>query len=342
MQQKSNFEIPQIYSTLTFPTKIEESVIEKGSKSLFTVSPVKKGFGTTLANSLRRALLSSIHGTCITGLKITGISHAFSQVSGIKEDVSTIIANLRDVVISSLSPIAGKHRISFKASKKGEFTAGMITLPSDISILNPNKVLFTVIDAISIDFDIFLTSGFGYVKASQNEERDISLISIDAYYSPISNVSFTTEEQIVGEKDENQEKLKLIIETNGTIKPIEALKTASYLVRQHYKFVIDFNELDLFQKDEIKMDINPYLIKKVTELELSVRASNCLQKEKIMYVGELIQYSEADLIKTPNFGKKSLDEIKEVLETINLSLGTPIENWDEIRKNYIDNGKWSS
>ena len=341
MQKKSNkssFEIPEIYSTMTFPSAIEESVIENNKKSIFSIYPIKKGFSVTIANSLRRVLLSSIYGTCITALKVSGVSHQFSFINGIKEDVTTIISNLKEILIHTDNPIVGEKRLSFIVSKKGLFSFSNISIPSDIKILNPEKVLFEVVEDIKIEFEIFLTSGFGYKKNNNKEdEKDISLIPIEAYYSPVTNVSYKIEEKIVDETSDNEERLILEIETNNTIKPIEALKIAAFLTRQHFKFIIDFDEIDLFQKEEIKLNINPYLIKKVTELELSVRASNCLRNENIMYVGELIQYSESDLIKTPNFGKKSLDEIKEVLESIGLSLGTPVENWMEIKENYLSN-----
>jgi DNA-directed RNA polymerase subunit alpha len=334
-----DFEIPAIYDTIIFPDEMTEEVIIPGKKSIISIYPLKKGFGTTMANSLRRTLLSSVHGACVSGIKIKGITHEFSPIQGAKEDVSTLIANLKKLAISL--EFNEEKRISFKIEKKGPFTAGMIPLSKDIAILNPEQHLLECVSVSTpIEIELLITNGFGYVPATnaiQDDEKEYAMIHLDCYYSPVTNVSFVVDEQMVSSKKnhDNYDKVVLTIETNGSIAPKDALKISSYLIRQHLKFVIDFTEKDLGQVDSKQLDINPNLIKKVTELELSVRASNCLRSESITFVGELVQFTESDLIKTPNFGKKSLDEIKEVLESVGLSLGMTIENWQEIKEKYI-------
>ncbi len=337
--KNQGFEIPKIYDSIIFPDEMTEEVVVEGKKSIISIYPIKKGFGVTMANSLRRTLLSSVHGSCVAGVKIKGISHEFSTMQGAKEDVSTFIANLKKVVVSL--DFNEEKKISFTINKKGIFTAGMIPSSKDVTILNPDQYLLECVSSDSpIEVELFINSGFGYVptiNTLQDDEKDIMLIPIDCYYSPVTSVSFVVDEQMVSNNKthDNYDKIVLTIETNGSVTPKEALKISAYLIRQHLRFIVDFVERDLGQVDVKQIDINPNLIKKVTELELSVRASNCLRSENIGYVGELVQFTESDLIKTPNFGKKSLDEIKEVLESVGLSLGMTIENWNEIKEKYI-------
>jgi DNA-directed RNA polymerase subunit alpha len=333
-----NFEIPQIYSSLTFPTTIEENAIIEGKKSIFSIYPFKKGYSVTFGNSLRRALLSSIYGTCVCAIKISGVSHQFSPIKSVKEDVSTIIANLKQLVLSTQTPITTPTSVSFSITKKGIVTSDSIPFPSEIKNLTPKTYLFEVIDSAKFDIEIFISSGFGYEPAEQvKNDFPITTIPIDCYYSPILNVVFSSEEKIVDGSSKNDEKLLLEIETNGSIKPIESLKIACFLLRQYYKFVIDFDENTLIPQREDDIEFNPYLIKTVFELDLTVRAHNCLRSSNITLVGDLVQKTEQELVKTPNFGRKSLTEVQNTLAAIGLHLGMKIDDWDRIKSKHEDN-----
>ena len=302
----------------------------------FTAEPFEPGFGTTVGNSLRRVLLSAIEGAAITKVKIKGVTHEFSTIPGVLEDVVDIILNIKGVVIAMDGD--GPKTMRLSAEGPGDVTAELIECDASIQILNPDKVIATLTDKIDFDVEFTVEKGRGYMPASEQIAKDgiegkdqvVGEIPIDAIFSPVQRVRFSTEDTRLGQQT-NYQKLILDIWTNGTVTPEMALVEGAKILRKHLNPFVQFDELGMTQvSDEVAAsnEQDDEIIRKlrapVSELELSVRASNCLETAKIRTVGELVQRSEDDLLGVRSFGKTSLREVKQELEKLGLHLGYPV------------------
>ncbi len=307
------------------------------------IEPLERGFGTTLGNALRRILLSSLQGAAITGVQIDGIVHEFSSIPGVREDVTTIILNLKQVAVDMQSD--GPKRMILKASRKGEVKAGQIETSGDIRILNPDLVICTLDDDADIHMEFTVATGKGYVPASENRPDDapIGYIPVDAIFSPVRRVGYQVEDTREGTVLD-YDKLTLTVDTDGSITPENAVAYAARIMQDQLQLFITFEEPEtetVGPSEESDLGFNPVLLKKVDELELSVRSANCLKNDNIVYIGDLIQKSEAEMLRTPNFGRKSLNEIKEVLAGMGLHLGMDVPDWppediEALAKKYDD------
>ena len=307
------------------------------------IEPLERGFGTTLGNALRRILLSSLQGAAITGVQIDGVVHEFSSVPGVREDVTTIVLNLKQVAIDMVSETP--KRMILKADKKGEVKAGQIETPGDVKILNPDLVICTLDEGASVRMEFTVATGKGYVPADQSRPEDapIGFIPVDAIFSPVRRVGYTVEDTREGTVLD-YDKLSLTIETDGSLTPEDSVAYAARILQDQLQLFINFDEPVVETAgttEEAELGFNPVLLKKVDELELSVRSANCLKNDNIVYIGDLIQKSEAEMLRTPNFGRKSLNEIKEVLAGMGLHLGMEVPDWppediEALAKKYDD------
>ena len=297
-------------------------------QAVITVSPLERGFGITLGNSLRRILLSSLQGAAITAVQIQGVVHEFSSIPGVREDVTDLILNIKGVSVSMEQEGARKVRLS--AEGPLAVTAGMISESAGIEIMNPDHVICHLDKGASLSMELTVETGKGYVPASQNRSEDtpIGLIPVDAIFSPIRQVAYKVENERVGQITDF-DKLLLTIETDGSITPEDAVAFAARIMQDQLQPFINFEEPQLeTAADEVEeLPFNRNLLRKVDELELSVRSANCLKNDNIVYIGDLVQKTEGEMLRTPNFGRKSLNEIKEVLKVMNLELGMDVENW---------------
>jgi DNA-directed RNA polymerase subunit alpha len=292
-----------------------------------TLEPLERGFGYTLGNALRRILLSSMPGAAITEVKIEGVLHEYSTIEGVQEDVIEILLNLKALAIK----LHGRDETTLKLTKKGTgaVTAGDIQGEHDIEIVNPKHVIATLTKDVSISMELKVTRGRGYVPATaraQDSNRAIGVMQLDASYSPIRRVSYAVENARV-EQRTDLDKLVLDIETNGAIDPEEAVRRAANILQDQISVFVDLKMPETKAEEKRQPDMDPLLLRPVDDLELTVRSANCLKAENIFYIGDLIQRSEFELLKTPNLGKKSLTEIKDVLAQHGLSLGMKLENW---------------
>ncbi len=290
--------------------------------------PLERGFGQTLGNSLRRILLSSLQGAAVTSVQIDGVLHEFSSIPGVREDVTDLVLNIKDVSIRMNGD--GPKRMVLKKSGPGAVMAGDIAVTGDIQVLNPELVICSLDEGAEIRMEFTVNTGKGYVAADRNRAEDapIGLIPVDSLFSPVKKVSFTVtntrEGQIL-----DYDKLTMTVETNGSVTPEDAVAYAARILQDQLNVFVNFEEP---KREEAataipELAFNPALLKKVDELELSVRSANCLKNDNIVYIGDLIQKSEAEMLRTPNFGRKSLNEIKEVLAQMGLHLGMEVNGW---------------
>lgn len=294
--------------------------------AIFHIEPLEKGFGTTIGNSIRRTLLSSLQGTSICGVKISGVEHEYSNIDNVKEDVVEIILNLKSIIIKGNIGF-DKKKLVLDIQKKGTITAGMINTTAGLEIVNPDLVICTTTKNIKLSMEFIVVSGKGYKVANEHNMIDDNFISIDSIFSPISTCSFQITNSRVGSKTE-YDKLSLKIETNGSIKADLALALAAKIMQEQLQVFISFKEVKEIEKPkEKKIPFDVKLLKKVSDLELSVRSHNCLKNDDIKYIGDLVVKSETQMLKTPNFGKKSLNEIKELLTQMNLKFGMEVDGW---------------
>ena len=305
----------------------------------FVAEPLERGFGLTLGNALRRVLLSSLQGAAVTAIRIDGALHEFSSLPGVREDITDIVLNVKQIVVRMQD--AQPKRLTLSATGPGEVTAGQIALSGDIQIGNPDLVLCTLDEGATFNMELTVQTGKGYVPASENRPMDapIGLIPVDALYTPIRQVAYKVEPTRVGQ-DLDYDRLTLTVETDGSLKPEDAVAYAARILQDQLQLFINFEEpvaqtvpavqppsAVAIEEDRSDMMINRNLLKKVEELELSVRSANCLKNDNIIYIGDLVQKSEAEMLRTPNFGRKSLNEIKEVLNSMGLKLGMDIPGW---------------
>ncbi|ATQ68617.1 DNA-directed RNA polymerase subunit alpha [Methylosinus trichosporium OB3b] len=321
--------IQKNWQELIKPSKLEVTAGDDPRRVAVAVAePLERGFGVTLGNALRRILLSSLQGSAITSIHIDGVLHEFSSIPGVREDVTDIVLNIKDIAIKNHAE--GVKRMTLKKTGPGPVTAGDIQTPGDVQILNPDLVICTLDEGAEIRVEFTVATGKGYVPADRNRAEDapIGLIPIDSLYSPVKKVSYRVENTRAGQVLD-YDKLTLTIETNGAISPEDSLAYAARILQDQLSVFVNFEEL---RREETAPSIpqlafNPALLKKVDELELSVRSANCLKNDNIVYIGDLIQKSEAEMLRTPNFGRKSLNEIKEVLAQMGLHLGMEVPGW---------------
>jgi DNA-directed RNA polymerase subunit alpha len=304
--------------------------------------PLERGFGLTLGNALRRVLLSSLQGAAVQSVHIDGVLHEFSSIPGVREDVTDIVLNIKDIAIKMQGD--GPKRMVVKKQGPGQVTAGDIQTVGDIGVLNPDLVLCTLDDGAEIRMEFTVNTGKGYVASERNRPEDapIGLIPIDSLYSPVRKVSYKVENTREGQILD-YDKLTLSMETNGSISPEDALAYAARILQDQLNVFVNFEEPKKEVAAEAIPDLafNPAFLKKVDELELSVRSANCLKNDNIVYIGDLVQKTEAEMLRTPNFGRKSLNEIKEVLAQMGLHLGMEVPGWppdniEELAKRFED------
>ncbi len=319
--------IARNWRELIKPSKIDIENERIHKKATITVEPLERGFGLTLGNALRRVLLSSLQGASVTSIKIEGVLHEFSSLPGVREDITDIILNLKSLAVKSGS--SERKKIYIKATGPGEVRASSIQTGADVEVIDPDLLICTLDKGASFNAELTVEMGKGYVPASQQKTEDapIGLIPVDALFSPVKKVSYRVEDARVGQVTD-YDKLILTVETDGSIKPEDAVAFAAKILQDQLQAFINFEEVEEVQeKEEEKLKFNPNLLKKVDELELSVRSANCLKNDNIVYIGDLVRKTEAEMLKTPNFGRKSLNEIKEVLASMGLRFGMEIDGW---------------
>jgi DNA-directed RNA polymerase subunit alpha len=297
-------------------------------EAVLVVEPLERGFGITLGNALRRVLLSALQGAAITAIQIEGVLHEFSTIAGVREDVTDIVLNLKALGLRMHSDTP--KRMHLRAEGPAIVTAGMIESPHDVEIMDPNHVICHVDKGGKISMEMTVQAGKGYVPASmlKAEDAPIGLIAVDAIYSPVRKVAYKVDNARVGQQTD-YDRLTIHIETDGSVGPEDAVGLAARIIQDQLSLFVNFEEPHLAQPQERRPELpfNPNLLRKVDELELSVRSANCLKNDNIVYIGDLIQKTEAEMLRTPNFGRKSLKEIKEVLAGMGLHLGMDVPNW---------------
>ncbi|MEO6387487.1 MAG: DNA-directed RNA polymerase subunit alpha [Croceibacterium sp.] len=306
-------------------------------KATFVAEPLERGFGLTLGNALRRVLLSSLQGAAITSIKIENALHEFSSLAGVREDVTDIVLNVKQIALKMEGE--GPKRLQLSVTGPAEVTAGDIAVTGDIEVLNKDLVICHLDEGATLNMELTADSGKGYVPAVGNRPIDapIGLIPIDSLYSPIRQVSYKVDNARVGQ-ELDYDKLNLTIETDGTVTPEDAVAYAARILQDQLSLFVHFEEgipqpsspmigMAAQPEESDANQLNRYLLKKVDELELSVRSANCLKNDNIIYIGDLVQKTEAEMLRTPNFGRKSLNEIKEVLSSMGLRLGMDIPGW---------------
>jgi len=333
--------IQKNWQELIKPNKIEFN--SKG-KTLTTLvaEPLERGYGLTLGNALRRVLLSSLRGAAVTAVQIDGVLHEFSSIAGVREDVTDIVLNIKEIAIKMEGD--GPKRMVVRKQGPGAVTAGDIQTVGDIEILNPDHVICTLDEGAEIRMEFTVDTGKGYVPAERNRAEDapIGLIPVDSLYSPVKKVSYKVENTREGQVLD-YDKLTMSIETNGAVSGEDAVAFAARILQDQFGLFVNFDEPQKEVASEMVAELafNPALLKKVDELELSVRSANCLKNDNIVYIGDLIQKTEAEMLRTPNFGRKSLNEIKEVLAAMGLHLGMEVQDWppeniEDLAKRYED------
>ncbi|BAJ81513.1 MULTISPECIES: DNA-directed RNA polymerase subunit alpha [Acidiphilium] len=317
------------WQSLRKPEKLD---IEPGADdtrvATIIAEPLERGFGLTLGNALRRVLLSSLHGAAVTSVRIDGVLHEFSSIAGVREDVTDIVLNIKQIAVRMHGD--GPKRMTVSATGPCEVTAGMIQTGHDIEVMNPELVICTLDDGATLGMEFTVESGRGYLPAAANRPEDapIGLIPVDSIYSPVRRVSYRVEPTRVGQVTD-YDRLILNIETNGAVTPEDAVALAARILQDQLGMFINFEEPQRLRAEEPRPELpfNPNLLRKVDELELSVRSANCLKNDNIVYIGDLVQKSEQEMLRTPNFGRKSLNEIKEVLSAMGLGLGMVVQDW---------------
>ncbi|MGM0657763.1 MAG: DNA-directed RNA polymerase subunit alpha [Pseudomonadota bacterium] len=294
-----------------------------------TLEPLERGFGHTLGNALRRVLLSSIPGAAITEAEIEGVLHEYTSVEGLQEDIVEVLLNLKEVAVRMHS--REEATLTLSADKAGPVTAGDIQLDHDVEIVNPEHVICNLTKNQKLRMQLKVSRGVGYQPAAtyrfdEEESRSIGRLKLDASFCPVNRVAYSVESARVAQRTD-LDKLVLDVETNGTMSCEDAVKLSAGILVDQMSVFVDFVSRDRDEEKRDEQSFDPVLLRPIDDLELTVRSANCLKAEHIQYVGDLVQRSETELLKTPNLGKKSLTEIKTVLAAHDLSLGTRLENW---------------
>ncbi|MBU3993531.1 MAG: DNA-directed RNA polymerase subunit alpha [Alphaproteobacteria bacterium] len=307
-------------------------------RATFIAEPLERGFGLTLGNALRRVLLSSLQGAAITSIKIENVLHEFSSLAGVREDVTDIVLNVKQIALKMQGE--GPKRLQLSVTGPAEVKAGDIAVSGDIEVMNKDLVICHLDEGATLNMELTADTGKGYVPAVSNRPADapIGLIPIDSLYSPVRQVSYKIDNARIGQ-ELDFDKLNLTVETDGTVTPEDAVAFAARILQDQLSLFVHFEDVaPVGASPMIGMaaapaeegdtnQLNRYLLKKVDELELSVRSANCLKNDNIIYIGDLVQKTEAEMLRTPNFGRKSLNEIKEVLSSMGLRLGMDIPGW---------------
>ncbi len=338
-----NVEIKQNWKALIKPNKLKIDNNEDKTVTTVTAEPLEKGYALTIGNSLRRILLSSIQGSAITAIQIDGVLHEFSSIKGVREDVTDIVLNIKSLSIQVMSQEVKKLILDVKGP--GVIKAKDIQENPDVKILNPDLVLCHLDDNTKFHMELFASTGKGYIPAEKNKKDDspLGLIAIDSLFSPVKKVSYTVENAREG-KSLDYDKLVMKVETDGSLSAEDAVAYAARIFQDQLGLFINFEEPQEVEKKTktTELEFNKNLLRKVDELELSVRSMNCLKNDNIIYIGDLVQKTEPEMLRTPNFGRKSLNEIKEVLNSMSLYLGMEIPKWPpdniaELSKSLEDN-----
>ena len=316
------------WKSLIKPPKLDIKLSDDKSFAKITAEPLEKGYGLTLGNSLRRILLSSIRGAAVTSIQIDGVLHEFTSIKGVREDVTDIVLNVKNLAVRLNS--AGSKKLILDATGPKEVKAKDITLVSDIKILNPDQTICNLDEKTKFHMELIVNNGRGYVLAQKNKSEDtpLGMIAIDSLFSPVKKVSFKIDSTRAGAALD-YDKLLMEVETNGTVAAEDAIAFAARIFQDQLSMFINFEDPKEVSKPTTSSEpeFNKNLLKRVEELELSVRSMNCLKNDNIIYIGDLVQKSEGEMLRTPNFGRKSLNEIKEVLSGMSLYLGMEIPNW---------------
>ncbi|MEX0645135.1 MAG: DNA-directed RNA polymerase subunit alpha [Parvularculaceae bacterium] len=333
--------IEKNWQELIRPTKLEVTPgVDPHRRATIIAQPLERGFGLTLGNALRRILLSSLQGAAVTSIQIDGVVHEFSSIPGVREDVTDIVLNVKQIALRCHSDMP--KRLVLKKSTPGPVTAGDIEPTSAIEILDRSQVICHLDEGASLRMELVVQSGKGYVPADRNRPEDapIGLIPVDSLYSPVKRVAYRVENTREGQVLD-YDRLIIEIETDSSVTPEDAAAYAARILQDQLQIFVNFDEpkKDLGGAAHEELPFNPALLRKVDELELSVRSANCLKNDNIVYIGDLIQKTEAEMLRTPNFGRKSLNEIKEVLAGLGLHLGMDVPDWppeniEELAKKY--------
>jgi DNA-directed RNA polymerase subunit alpha len=322
-------QIQKNWQALEHPDKpVVEPFDDPKRGAVIVVGALERGFGLTLGNALRRVLLSSLQGAAITSAQIEGVLHEFSSLPGVLEDITDIVLNIKGIALRMHGE--GPKRMRLRANGPGEVRASKLEAGHDIEIMNPDHLICTLDSGAKITMELTVESGKGYRPAYENRSEDapIGLIPIDALFSPVRKVSYKVENTRRGQRTD-YDKLSMTVETNGAVTPEDAVAIAARILQDQLQVFINFEEPRAASEEErpSELPFNKNLLRKVDELELSVRSANCLKNDNIVYIGDLVQKTEAEMLRTPNFGRKSLNEIKEVLAQMGLHLGMEIPNW---------------
>jgi DNA-directed RNA polymerase subunit alpha len=319
--------------------KLVEVVSHNINHSRIVIEPLERGFGHSLGNALRRVMLSSVPGCAVTEVEIEGVQHEYTTIDGVQEDVIDVLLNLKNLAII----LHSKDEVELSLSKTGAgvVTAADIDLPHDVEIINPDVVIANLTESGKLNIKLKVERNRGYIPASVRKEQNtvvapVGVLFLDASFSPVNSVSYTVESTRV-EQRTNLDKLIIELETNGTVDPEETVKLAATILHEQLSVFVDFEKVNEQIVEDIvpaEPEFDPVLLRPVDDLELTVRSANCLKAENIFYIGDLIQRTEVELLKTPNLGKKSLTEIKDILALKGLSLGMRLENWPP--ENLID------
>mgnify|MGYP001188548518 FL=1 len=316
------------WKSLIKPGKLDVNLSDDKSYAKIVAEPLEKGYGLTLGNSLRRILLSSIRGTAVTAIQIDGVLHEFTSIKGVREDVTDIVLNVKSLALKSSSE--GPKKLILDAKGPGIIKASNITPVNEIEILNPDLVICNLDENTNFHMEMTVGNGKGYVSADLNkpEEPPLGLIPIDSLFSPVKKVSYSVSTAREG-KALDYDKLTMEVETNGSISAEDALAYSARIFQDQLAMFVNFDEPQevTISESPKEPEFNRNLLRKVDELELSVRSMNCLKNDNIIYIGDLVQKSEGEMLRTPNFGRKSLNEIKEILNGMSLYLGMEIPNW---------------
>ena len=320
--------IDKNWKELIKPSKIDIQASEDKKFAKIVVEPLERGFALTLGNALRRVLLSSIQGTAVTAIQIDGVLHEYSSINGVREDVTDIVLNIKSLSLKLNTN--GPKKLILDAKGPGEITAKMINSNPDIEILNPDQVICNLDENSKVYMEFVVNTGKGYVSADKNREKDspLGLIPIDSVYSPVKRVSYNVSNTREG-LSIDYDKLTMEIETNGSVASDDCFAFAARILQDQLSLFVNFDEPKevVVQPTQSEPEFNKNLLRRVDELELSVRSMNCLKNDNIIYIGDLVQKTEGEMLRTPNFGRKSLNEIKEVISGMSLYLGIEIPNW---------------
>ncbi|MDQ7833172.1 MAG: DNA-directed RNA polymerase subunit alpha [Desulfovibrionaceae bacterium] len=319
------------WAELVKPEKLVRELQSSSNYGRFICEPLERGFGTTLGNALRRVLLSSLQGAAIVAVRIEGVQHEFTTIPGVIEDVTDIVLNLKQTRLAMTTDAS--QRLILSANTKGAVTASAIKENQNVIVLEPDQHICTLSEDRELRMELDVRMGKGYVPADMHEglENEIGLILLDASYTPVKKVAYTVDQARVGQMT-NYDKLILEVWTDGSVTPDDAVSYSAKILKEQLTVFINFNENESEAESARRandIELNPNLFKSIDELELSVRATNCLKSANITLVGELMQRSEGEMLKTKNFGKKSLEEIRRVLEDMGLEFGMKLDNFEQ-------------